>query len=386
MRPDAAIVTFSHLRWDFVYQRPQHLMSRLAAARPVFFIEEPVYDPAPEAFWERRAVAADVVVCRPHTPVEGQGFDDRQIEALLPLMRRLADEEHLLDAIAWLYTPMALPLARAIEPRIVVYDCMDELSMFLGAPASLLQREQELIERADIMFTGGPSLFRAKQSRHPNVHCFASSVDADHFRQAGHRDEPADQAPIPHPRFGFYGVIDERIDLPLLDALGAAHPEWHVVMVGPVVKIDPATLPRRPNIHYIDQRSYGELPAYLGGWDVCILPFAQNDATRFISPTKTLEYMAAERPIVSTPIRDVAEPYGDIVYLGGTPAEFVAACEAALTAPEPERACRTAGMRQVIANTSWDATVAAMESAIAAALTDYERTKVPDATTAFANN
>jgi UDP-galactopyranose mutase len=205
------------------------------------------------------------------------------------------------------------------------------------------------------------------------MHCFPSSVDAAHFRlaRAGARAgvrEAEDQAGLPQPRLGFYGVIDERVDLPLIEFLAAARPNWQIVLVGPVVKIDPATLPRRYNIHYFGQRSYDELPRYLVGWDVCLLPFARNDATQFISPTKTLEYMAAELPIVSTPITDVAEPYSEIVYLGGTPEEFLAACEAALRAGPEERAGRTAQMRRVLAGTSWDVTVASMETLLAAAV------------------
>jgi UDP-galactopyranose mutase len=251
----------------------------------------------------------------------------------------------------------------------MVYDCMDELSLFLGAPPELLAREAALIECADLMFTGGPSLFRAKQSRHPNVHCFSSSVDAAHFtvRSSGVR-EADDQSGLPRPRLGFYGVIDERLDLSLIDHVSQAHPEWQIVLVGPVVKIDPGVLPRRENIHYFGQRTYQQLPSYLTGWDICLLPFARNDATRFISPTKTLEYMAAQLPIVSTPITDVAEPYGDIVYLGDTPAEFVAACESALAASPEERESRFAKMRRVLAGTSWDSTVASMEKLLAAAL------------------
>jgi glycosyltransferase involved in cell wall biosynthesis len=259
-----------------------------------------------------------------------------------------------------MYTPLALPLLGAMQPKVTVYDCMDELSLFLNAPEELLSREAALLRRADVVFTGGPSLYAAKQRLHANIHCFPSSVDAGHFRSGGGA-EPEDQAGIPRPRLGFFGVIDERIDLALIDVLAASHPDWQIVMIGPVVKIDPASLPRRPNIHYLGQRRYDELPPYLHGWDVSLLPFARNDATRFISPTKTLEYMAVERPIVSTPIADVAGPYRDIVYLGGDPAEFIAACEAAMSAPDGERAARAEAMRRVLARTSWDATAGAME-------------------------
>jgi UDP-galactopyranose mutase len=369
MPPQYSIVVFSHLRWNFVYQRPQHLISRLAAKRPVLFIEEPELDREGQPRWERSNPHPNVTVLTPRTPIEVSGFHADQLRALEPLIAELSSELADTALLAWLYTPMALPLAEALGPDAIVYDCMDELSLFLGAPPELLSREAALLECADVVFTGGPSLYRAKRARHPNVHCFPSSVDAAHFRQAREGvAEAEDQAGIPHPRLGFFGVIDERLDLPLLDAVAQAHPEWQIVLVGPVVKIDPASLPRRPNIHSFGQRSYEELPRYLAGWDVCLLPFARNDATQFISPTKTLEYMAAELPIVSTPITDVAEPYGDIVYLGSTPGEFIAACEAALGAGAEERAEQAAQMRRVLAGTSWDVTVRAMEKLLTAAV------------------
>jgi UDP-galactopyranose mutase len=372
MQSEFSIVAFSHLRWNFVYQRPQHLLSRLAAIHPVFFIEEPELDGDGPVRWERSTPQPNVVVLRPRTPIPLPGFNAEQLAALAPLIADLATELKDRQLVAWLYTPLALPLAQALGPDLMVYDCMDELSLFLGAPPELLSREAALLEYADVMFTGGPSLYRAKQARHPNVHCFPSSVDAGHFRSARNGSsgavEAEDQAGLPHPRLGFYGVIDERLDIKLLDFVAECRPEWQIVLVGPVVKIDPAALPRRPNIHYFGQRSYDDLPRYLVGWEVCLLPFALNDATRFISPTKTLEYMAAERPIVSTPITDVAEPYGDVVYLGATPEQFLGACDAALGASAEERARRVSRMREVLAGTSWTVTVAAMEKLIAEAM------------------
>jgi len=362
---DYDIVVFSHLRWGFVYQRPQHLLSRLALNSQVFFIEEPTYDPGVEPYLECSNPALNVLVLRLHTPIATPGFHDDHLPLLIPMIQEMLHEEGVKDYVAWLYTPMAVPLAQAFSPLAVVYDSMDELSGFLGAPAELLEHEQSLFDWADLVFTGGPSIYKYKRDRHPNVYCFSSSVDADHFRQAlAGIAEPADQAALPHPRLGFFGVVDERFDLPLLDALARAHPEWQIVIVGPVVKIDPAALPNYPNILYTGQRSYAQLPSYLAGWDVCLLLFARNDATRFISPTKTLEYMAAERPIVSTPITDVAEPYGDIVYLGDTPEAFIAACERALAASPEERDERIRGMRRVLSQTSWDATAQEMEQLI----------------------
>lgn len=364
MRTYPDIITFSHLRWDFVYQRPQHLLSRMATRQRVFYIEEPLYEEGTHPRWEQYQPEPNITVCRLRTPNPAPGFHDDHLSVFTPLLQQLIDEHAINEHIVWMYTPMALPVAQLLDPQAVIYDCMDELSAFLHAPPALLAREAALLNWADIVFTGGPSLFRAKSNRHENVNCFPSSVDAVHFRQARSGVEAADMAGIPHPRLGFYGVIDERVDLALLAALAEAHPEWQIVMVGPVVKIDPASLPRAANIHYLGQRGYRELPSYLAGWDVCLLPFALNDATRFISPTKTLEYMAAERPIVSTPITDVAEPYGDIVYLGHTHAEFIDACERALAADEAEHAGRAVRMRAVLAQTSWDTTAQAMRALI----------------------
>ena len=366
------IVVFSHLRWDFVYQRPQHLLARLAVQRPVFYIEEPVLDAGAAPHWETRLAATNVLVCQPHTPVTEPGYCPEQLPMLQALVAELAAAHALQATIVWLYTPLALPLAEALGPRVLAYDCMDELSMFKGAPPELLPYENRLLATADVVFTGGPSLYRAKQGRNAHLFCYPSSVDADHFRSAqpslAQPAEPEDQSALPHPRLGFYGVIDERMDLELLDGMAQAHPEWQMVLVGPVVKIDPDTLPRHPNLHYLGQRGYADLPRYLGGWDVCLLPFARNDSTRFISPTKTLEYMAAERMIVSTPITDVAAVYGDIVFLGDGVSGFIEACERALSVSDSERQARVRQMREVLQRTSWQATASAIEHKLGEAL------------------
>ena len=361
-------VVFSHLRWDFVYERPQQVFSRLGARRRILFVEEPVHDPGGSPRWERRVAAPNVIVHRPYTPVAAEGFAEAQLPVLARLVRRLRTRHRDERLLAWLYTPLALPLARLLDPVHVVYDCMDELSASLHAPPETGEREQALLGYADVVFTAGPSLHGAKMAQREDVYCLPSSVDAEHFARArrGRLREAADQARLPHPRLGFYGVLDERIDGPLLAAVADARPDWQLVMVGPVANIAPESLPQRPNIHYLGARAYRDLPAYLSGWDVCLLPFARNAATRCISPTQTLEYMAAERPIVGTPITDVAEPYGHIVYLGDTPAGFVAACERALGARQAERTARTAAMRTVRSRTSWDATVRTMEELIAA--------------------
>ena len=356
------VIVFSHLRWDFVYQRPQHLLTRLSQHYRVLFIEEPVFDQA-APHMRSETPTPNLTVYKPHTPVQMPGFHDDQIPVLQTLLEGLVPEGE--DPIVWFYTPMALPLLAQLHPALVVYDCMDELSAFKNAPKQLLQREAGLLNIADLVFTGGPSLYEAKRTRHANAHCFSSSVDAKHFAQALDRanDHPL-QRDIGRPRLGFFGVIDERIDLGLIARLADAHSDWQIVMVGPVVKIDPATLPQRQNIHYLGQQDYQALPQFLAGWDVCLLPFALNDSTRYISPTKVLEYMVAEHPIVSTAITDVKVPYGAIVAIGHDATEFVSLCEAALAQTPEQGAAMIARMRNTIASTSWDNTVERMRTLI----------------------
>jgi protoporphyrinogen oxidase/glycosyltransferase involved in cell wall biosynthesis/beta-glucosidase/6-phospho-beta-glucosidase/beta-galactosidase len=369
------MIVFCHLRWDFVFQRPQHLMTQLARHYKIVFVEEPVHQAGPSG-WSIDHPAPNLSVYRPHTPVDAPGFHDEQIAVLLPMVADLvADGE---EPIVWFYTPMALPLLQAVTPALVVYDCMDELAAFKNSPKQLLQREAALLKVADLVFTGGPSLYESKRERHARAYCFPSSVDAVHFEQALDRaNRHPLQDGLPSPRLGFYGVLDERLDAGLVGALADAHPEWQIVMVGPVVKIDPASLPRRANIHYLGQQPYQALPQFLAGWDVCLMPFALNESTRFISPTKVLEYMAAELPIVSTAIRDVEAPYGEIVAIGHTPQEFIAACEKALAMPAAARLAMQDRMREVVAATSWTNTVARMRELIDTEIAAGATTTVP---------
>ncbi|MFN7930745.1 MAG: glycosyltransferase family 1 protein [Blastocatellia bacterium] len=327
------LLCLSHLRWDFVYQRPQHLMSRFARERRVFFVEEPIYDSAtPRLDITPRDAGLWVVV--PHLPT---GLQDAEVVAW---QQALLQDELLLahgvtDYLLWYYTPLALAFTRHLEPLTIIYDCMDELSAFKNAPLALKQYEAELFECADVVFTGGHSLYEAKALLHENVHPFPSSIDAAHFRQARvqSQPQPGDQAHLPKPRLGFCGVIDERLDQVLLAGMADARPDWQFVMIGPIVKIDPAELPQRANIHYLGGKSYQELPRYMASWDIALLPFARNEATRYISPTKTPEYLAAGIPAISTAIRDVVRPWGEsgLVKIGDTAADFVAAAEELLS-------------------------------------------------------
>jgi UDP-galactopyranose mutase len=370
------LLCFSHLRWNFVFQRPQQLMSRFARDHQVIVWEEPMMDAKAEPVLDLSICAkSGVTVAVPHlNPNEGD-LHARQL-------RRLLDELMATRSgplIRWYYTPMMLPFSRHLEAACTVYDCMDELKNFKFAPPELLPLEDELLLAADVVFTGGYSLYEAKREKHLNAHAFPSSVDVKHFGQARAKQaDPTDQAALARPRFGFYGVIDERIDLELLAAAADARPDWSFVMVGPVVKIGEDELPRRANIAYLGNKDYSELPAYLSGWDVAMMPFAINEATRFISPTKTPEYLAAGRPVVSTPIKDVIRHYGelDAVQIARNAAEFVAGCERALALPRDNREWLRP-VDALLSTMSWDETAAQMKALIGEAIVERRAGATP---------
>jgi hypothetical protein len=358
------VICFSHLRWHFVHQRPQHLMQRLALERQVYFFEEPIVAPGPPRL-STSSVARGLTVVVPCLP---EDFDETQeIEVKRRLLNQFCRQEKIVAPLLWYYTPMSALFSSHLEAEMVVYDCMDELAAFRDAPPVMLEQERRLLQRADIVFTGGYSLYEAKRHLHRNVHPFPSSVDVAHFGAAREPlAEPLDQAPIPRPRIGHYAVLDERLDTGLVAAIADAHPDWQMILIGPVVKIAPEDLPRRPNIHYLGRKSYAELPAYLAGWDAAFMPFAINESTRFISPTKTPEYLAAGKPVVSTPITDVVRDYGSrgLVRIASTPAEFVSALEACL-ADQGQRSGWLEAVDRQLETMSWDRTWSAMKELMA---------------------
>ena len=302
------LLCLSHLRWNFVFQRPQHLLTRAARTNTVLYFEEPVYETVTRA--TLRAAEMDGV--RVLTPVLPEGTTAAQAIAMQRSLLNNALASLTYDRLVlWYYTPMALPFSDHVDCDVCVYDCMDELSAFKNAPRELVQMERLLMQRADVVFTGGQSIYEAKRRLHKSIHAFPSSIDVAHFHKARKpTKDPVDQASIPHPRVGFAGVVDERLDIKLLDEAAAKMPDVHFIMIGPVVKIDPADLPRRANIHWLGGKSYAELPTYMANWDMGWMPFALNEATRYISPTKTPEFLAAGLPVVSTAIVDVVRSYG----------------------------------------------------------------------------
>ncbi|CCD91846.1 Glycosyltransferase [Bradyrhizobium sp. ORS 375] len=354
------LICLSHLRWNFVYQRPQHLLSRAAALVDVFVFEEPIFDAT-----EPTLVASDggpgVQVLVPHLPPSDnvEVIEAQQRE----LLNEFIDSKSFPELILWYYTPMALGFTSHLRPDLCVYDCMDELTAFRFAPPRLVEREIELLASCDVVFTGGQSLYDAKQDRHPHVHCCPSSIDKAHFAQARQLrgdSEPLDQAGIPPRRAGFFGVIDERMDMTLLQTMAAQAPDVQFVMIGPLAKIERSELPDLPNLHWLGPKQYRELPFYLAGWDCGIMPFARNESTRFISPTKTPEYLAGGLPVVSTDINDVRRPYGELglVAIADTAEAFL---------HEVRRSIETRGdahrlkrVDQFLSDKSWDFTFGKM--------------------------
>jgi len=368
------IVVFSHLRWSFVWQRPQQFLSRFAERHPVLFIEEPDFtlEEGQGPKFVLQKVAPNVTTAHLALPASRWGKPetaDLQRELAQRAIRTLNEEGAFDNPLLWYYSPMeALWAMDRIEGRGVVYDCMDELSQFVGAPPELLECERQVMERADVMFTGGYELWMKKSQQHPNVHFFGCGVEFEHFSKAQDTSlpVPVDVRDLKRPIIGWFGVVDERVDYDLLRRIAEMRPEWSFVLVGPVVKVDPATLPQAPNIHWLGGRDYKVLPDYCRAYDVCMMPFALNEATQYINPTKALEYLATAKPVVGTPVADVVRGYSGIVDIAGTPEEFVAAIERALTSPNEE------AIRQGVEkarDAGWECTVAKMQDLIDEAVT-----------------
>jgi glycosyltransferase involved in cell wall biosynthesis len=354
------------LRWDFVWQRPQQIVTRLASTHPIAFIEEAMWEPA-----DTRLVVSqpfpNVVRIVPYLQVAPGKGTDAQCDEIAAQLATVLSEHPLLAGrfgrvIHWFYSPMVAPaFLGKFDAAAVVYDCMDELAKFRGAPRDLPEREAILLAAADVVFTGGYELLKRKSRLHPNVHFYGCGVDVDHYAKARHPDTsiPQDIAGLPGPVLGYFGVIDERLDYDLIAALADAFPGGSVAMIGPFAKIDPQALPRRANLHWLGQRAYADLPAYVKAFDVCLMPFALNEATENINPTKTLEYMAAGRPIVSTAVADVVRNFAPIVHVAHSEREFIGLAARACTRRDPALLDR--GIERARAAT-WDATVRSMHA------------------------
>jgi len=360
------LIVHCHLRWDFVWQRPQQLFSRLAANHPVLFVEDPLPGEG-EPHLDVSEPYANVVRLVPRLPQGSPGGADAQWRLLLPLLEAALRDHPLLsgrfaDPVQWFYSPMSAPvLLGRFGARGTVYDCMDELANFRFAPPDIAERERFLLSRADVVFTGGYQLYESKSRHHSTVHFHGCGVDVGHFGRARLASTvvPDAVARLPGPVFGYVGVIDERLDYPLIEALAREFPDASVVMAGPLAKVEQSELPDLPNIHWLGQQAYETLPALVKGFDVCLMPFALNDATRYINPTKTLEYMAAGKPVVSTAVADVVRNFAPVVTVAHTPDAFLDA--AARAARDPDPVLLREGIARAMA-ASWESTVAQMRA------------------------
>jgi glycosyltransferase involved in cell wall biosynthesis len=356
------IICLSHLRWNFVYQRPQHLMSRFSKTSRVFFIEEPYFD-APFDCYDMKKDSGNVWIITPH--YESNLSEDQIIVRQKEFVDMVITTMGINNYILWYYSPMAVEYTAHLAPDVVVFDCMDELSAFKFAHPNTVKNEIRVFRFADIVFTGGRSLFEAKRDRHDNIHLFPSSIDKQHFYTAREiTTEPDDQQRIPHPRIGYYGVLDERIDFALIGEVAARKKDWQFVLIGPTAKIDTSVLPKDNNIHYLGMKDYEELPEYLAGWDIAMMPFAINEATRFISPTKTPEYLCGGKEVIATPVPDVVTEYGQegLVHIATTADEFILNAEQILHSPIDER--RLDEIDSSLSDMSWDNTWSKMNSLI----------------------
>lgn len=371
------LLVHSHLRWDFVWQRPQQMLARLAARAPVYFVEEPVAVAEARAHLVVTTPTPGVTRILPVLPrgatSSGATSSDHDLHLVAELLCQLFGPDGALaggarGATQWFYSPMSAPvmlgrLAEHLRTGAVVYDCMDELRNFRYAPPDLGRREQQLLRRADLVLAGGHRLWQARARVHANAHFIGCGVDVAHFAAGREVARPTDLGPVDRPVMGYYGVIDERLDYELIDQLARAHPEATVAMVGPVVKVDPDALPAAENLRWLGARAYAELPAYSAAFAVCLMPFALNAATAYINPTKALEYMAAGRPVVSTAVPDVLHHFRPVARVGHTRTEFVAEAGRALRDPRPDLLAM--GRQWAEANT-WEAIVARVERLLAA--------------------
>ncbi len=349
-------------------------MSRLSRKHKVIFVETLAPDAAlvtPVARFRKPPEFPNITILTLQFPAwrwNDADFVDQERRRLVHefLFSPLAGD--LGPLVQWFYDPMAVTaFAGHVDEALTVYDCMDELSKFRGAPPEILERESQLLKLADVIFTGGRKLFEAKSRFNGNCHFYGCGVDVEHFGSARKEETqvPAELAQGSKPRLGYFGVVDERMDYELIAKLADANPEWSIAMIGPVMKVDQGSLPKRPNLHWLGQQPYEKLPAFCKGFDVCLMPFALNEATEFINPTKALEYMATGRPIVSSAVPDVVRNFGTVVKIGRTHEEFIALCREAIERPESRPIER--GLKMATEN-SWERIVGELERHVETAL------------------
>jgi glycosyltransferase involved in cell wall biosynthesis len=371
LSPSFPLVVFCHLRWDFVWQRPQQFHSRFAKRHRVLFVEGPqVHAGDFEPHYTLRAVAEHpgVTVMQMHFSesdwAKGGSFIDPMRRTLLNRARATELKGRFDSPVAWFYDPMAVESHLGQHGAIAtVYDCMDELSQFKFAPPELIARERRLLLNADVVFAGGRKMAESKRRFNTNVHFYGCGVDVAHFGKARLASTPVpdDIKQIGGKILGYFGVVDERLDYELIARLADSNADWNVVMIGPTAKVDPNELPQRPNLHWLGGRDYSQLPAYTKRFDVALMPFALNEATEYINPTKALEYMATATPILSTPVPDVVSNFASVVKISASSDEFIQFAHEQVA--QVDQVAVERGLKMASENT-WEAIVGKMEGHI----------------------
>jgi hypothetical protein len=352
------LVVFASGRWRFDWQRTQQLMTRLARHYRVFHVEEPVATHQ-DAYLECTEVAQGVEVLVAHTPCDSAGFHEDQFPVMARLLAGFMRERGIASPLAWTDTPAALPLLELLRPRGLVYDCHE--GMAPDADDALPRLEARLLELADVVVAGGPSLYQSLRGRHANVHCIANAVDGAHFAPPRPADKSIEavsaraiHAAIPNPRLGFFGVIDERVDLALLARVADLRPDWQFIMAGPLRGVAPESLPRRGNLLWLGAQTYAILPHLQAHWDVCLLPLRCDTTARHATPIEALEYLAGQKSVVSTPVPDIEHLHGHIVRLADGAHAFVQACRAAMCERGPLRRQRRLDALIAVHSCSWE--------------------------------
>jgi len=373
------IICFSHLTWDRnLFQRPQQLMLRFSKRFNVLYVSGYSCRQFFIDLFRRKKthsyhVTDNLAVYSPFAlpPIKKYSSITIRLNKILLsfLVKRRLKKLKFKDPILWIYHPRYIDAIGKFKEELIIYDCMDDFTSLLSDYEDRernIKDERALLKKADMVFAGGYSIAELKRDSREHIHVFPSAVEIYHFKKArsDNLEMPDDITDIPHPILGYWGAIDERVDHELLKRLAMKHPEWSIVLLGPIVRHkagDLSYLKEIKNIFWLGPKDYSLLPNYAKAFDVCLIPFVLSREGKFLSPTKTLEYLATGKPVVSTPITDVVRFYDGVVGIADGPDEFGMAVRRCMeednASMKQKRICFTE-------NKSWEDTAEKMEKLI----------------------
>jgi glycosyltransferase involved in cell wall biosynthesis len=358
------LVFFGSVAWGYTFQRSQQLASRLAREARVLYVDPlGLRNPRLRDLGRLRAAASAA-----HPP-EGLTILGRPLLAS-PFHDRLSDRRNarlLRDAIGlWgprdavfllsLPSRPAMAAARSLGPRLLAYDCHDDYSLFHGGSPRIRADEERLVHEADLVFASAAAIAERLRAMGARPVLVPNAADVAHFSALG--EPPADVAGLPRPRIGFVGEIGPWFDADAVASAARLRPDWAFVLVGPATGAPIGPLRSLPNVHLLGRRPYAALPGYLGAFDCCLLPFREGPLTEAVSPIKVYEYLASGRPVVSTPLPEVAR-LGDLVTIVPGP-DLARGIEAAL-----RDGGRAAERRRFARANTWDDRVRTILGALA---------------------